>query len=482
MITTSQWWGSGPHKLYTVIVFIGLASLDNAAIGLLPPLYAIIGDGLGVSEAAIGLSTTLRILVSAVAALLWGYRGDQRQRKPLLLYGTLIWTVGLFLSGAAQSYTQLVIFQMITAVGIGCIGSIGFSVVVDFIPAARRGLVISLWGLAQGGGWGTGAMLASIVGVENWRWPFWMIAATGVLFTVLYLFGYEPSRGRTEPTLANLFEQGRSYSYQIDLPQIQQILQRPSNRWLILQGLIATVAYGSTLWMPRLFAAKIQAEGYSLEVATIAGAMFTMIFQTGGYFTLVAGYLGDRWHQRDRRGRAILSTIGTWGSMPFLLLTFLLPLRGLQLPDPDLFAATDWFGLLTLSEAVFFSVVSNGWVAATFMVALVGFSLSSIDFANRPALLTEVNLPEHRGTIVGLAILANGLGFALGNGLSGLTFDTLIQQFPPPLNYAIGLGLFQLFFIPAGYCYYRLIRTAPADVEAVQATLAERGRGEVIRA
>lgn len=474
-VTRPPWWGGRYHKLYTIIIFVTLASLDNAAIGILPPLYAIIAQGLDVSEAAIGGSTTWRIFVTAISALLWGYWGDRRHRKPLLLRGTLIWSGALFLSGASQTYLQLLLFQTITAIGIGCVASVGFSVINDFIPPAHRGLAMSLWGLAQGTGWGTGAILGSILGAENWRWPFYIISASGVIFAGLYLLTYEPSRGRTEPELAHLFEGGGRYAYRISLADIPALLQQASNRWLILQGLLATIAYGSTLWMPRLFAAKVEAQGYSLEIATIAGALFTLLFQTGGYFSLLAGYLGDRWQQRDRRGRAILSTWGIWGAIPFQIATFLVPLHGLELPAPALFSITDFWGLVNVVGAVFLSLVTNVWVATVFWLALIAVSLSTIDAANRPALLTDVNLPEHRGTIVGLAILANGIGFAVGNGLSGVIVSWLTAHYAPPLNYAIGLSLFQLFLIPAGWCYYRLIQSSPGDIATVRQTLAQRG-------
>ena len=36
--------GGTTHRIYSVVVFVILASLDNVAIGLVPPLYGSIGD------------------------------------------------------------------------------------------------------------------------------------------------------------------------------------------------------------------------------------------------------------------------------------------------------------------------------------------------------------------------------------------------------------------------------------------------------
>ena len=45
--------GSAPHRIYSVVVFIILASLDNVAIGIVPPLYGSIAQTFGVGEGVI---------------------------------------------------------------------------------------------------------------------------------------------------------------------------------------------------------------------------------------------------------------------------------------------------------------------------------------------------------------------------------------------------------------------------------------------
>ena len=73
---------STAHRVYSVVVFVVLASLDNVAIGLVPPLYRPIADDLGVAEAAVGVVTAASFLTSAVAAVAWAYVGDRANRKP----------------------------------------------------------------------------------------------------------------------------------------------------------------------------------------------------------------------------------------------------------------------------------------------------------------------------------------------------------------------------------------------------------------
>ena len=77
--------GGRAHRFYTVVVFILLASLDNVAIGLVPPLFKPIGQALDVPEAAVGFVTAVSYLTSAVAAVGWAYVGDRANRKFLLM-------------------------------------------------------------------------------------------------------------------------------------------------------------------------------------------------------------------------------------------------------------------------------------------------------------------------------------------------------------------------------------------------------------
>ncbi|MEM7033946.1 MAG: MFS transporter [Chloroflexota bacterium] len=468
LISQFSWWGSAKHKTYTVIIFVILSSLDNAATGIFPPLYGVIAQEMGITEAALGFVTAIRILVSALSAVMWGYFGDRGQRKRLLLYGTLIWSGALYFSGGASTYFSLFTSQLVVAIGLGCVSSVGFSLAGDFIPPERRGLVLSLWSLAQGIGFGIGTAISSTIGTLDWRLPFWLIASAGLVSLLLYVFSYEPARGQTQPELKAVFESGQTYTYRVQWSDLKQIVQIRSNGWLIGQTFFSTLNFGAFIWLPRFMIAKVEAVGYSLETATTAGSMLFFLFQMGVYLAIPAGYFGDRVQKRDLRGRAIIGTIGNFCAVPFHIAFFLIPLWGLVLPEQS--------GLIVLIWASISSMFTNGWVALTFVLALAATILGVIDNPNKAALIKDINLPEHRGTFVGLLQIAGGIGLSIGNALAGVAFTQLSQQVAPPWNYAVTLSLFQLLMLPAGYCFYRLIKTTPQDIITVRQTLAHRGQ------
>src|SRR5262245_49537864 len=171
------------RRVYSVVVFIVLASLDNVAIGLVPPLYSPISAQFHVSKPAIGLVTAVSFLVTAIAAVGWAFTGDRTNRKPLLMIGTALWAVGLAGSGLAGGYAAFFALQMLASLGLGAVASVGFSVVSDLISPRRRGLVMSLWGLSQGVGTLAGTAMGGLLGAGHWRRPFLVLAVVGLAAT-----------------------------------------------------------------------------------------------------------------------------------------------------------------------------------------------------------------------------------------------------------------------------------------------------------
>lgn len=457
--------GAAIHRLYTVVVFIVLASLDNVAIGLVPPLYSPIAQSLDVPEAAVSLATAATYVVSAVASVAWAYAGDRTNRKPLLMTGTLIWAAGTLGTASAPNFAVFVLAQVIGAVGLGAVGSVGFSVVSDLITPKRRGLAMSFWGLSQGVGMLTGTLLGGLLGSNDWRRPFYVLTVVGLATTVAYLFTYNIRRGQSEPQLAQVFASGEEYEYRISRADVPAILHRRTNLWLILQGFTAQIVFGSLVFLPRLFQAKAEQLGYSQATAIDIGSVYATLFQLGGVLSIVGGIVGDRLQRRTPRGRAIVAAVGILAAIPFYVVLFFVPLRldvANNAPQG------------TVVGAVLGSVVTVPLMSVSFLAALFALALTSANSPNWFALITDVNPPEHRGTVYSLGNLVNGIGRATGNGLVGLTFRLLERALQPPLNFAVGLAAFQVFFVPTGIMYWLASLTSPRDIAEVQHLLAER--------
>lgn len=448
-----------------------LASLDNAAIALIPSMVPQLRTTFEVGTTAIGLLTGVQVLSTAVTAVAWGYLADSRDRKKLLFIGTIVWSIAIGFSGITTSYLTLLALQIVAGIGLGSIASVGFSVVSDFVSPGRRGLAMSFWGLSQGVGTLVGSLLASQLGAQNHAVPFFVLAVLGIVFALLYLTTFSAPRGFRETELQAMYDRGDTYDYEIDASQIEQIKEVRTNKWLILQGLTAQIAYGSLVWVPLLYQEKVIAEGYSQATGQQVGGLFAALFTVGALFSILFGHIGDRWQRRNLSGRAYVSAIGILGAIPFFLIFFWVPLRGLDV--------TDGAGTATFIPEVLLAVVTNPWVALAFFSALFALALTSADSPNWFALISDVNLPEHRGTVFGVGNFVNGVGRAAGTGLTAVTTDVLQRSMPPPYNLALGLSVFQIFFLPTGWCYWKASKTCPADIKQVRATLHTRSSASV---
>jgi hypothetical protein len=282
---------------------------------------------------------------------------------------------------------------------------------------------------------------------------------------VAYLFTYDIRRGESEPELADLFAAGGEYEHRIGRDDVPVILRRRTNVWLILQGLTAQVTFGSLVWLPRLFQAKAEDQGYDTAVAVAIGATFATLFQLGGVLSIIGGLVGDRMQRRTPSGRALVAAVGILGGIPFYVALFFVPLR-VDVP------ADAGSGEVALEVAG--SLVTEPLTAVSFLAALVGLALTSANSPNWFALIADVNPPEHRGTVYSLGNLVNSVGRAAGNGLVGAVISALARSLPPPLNYALGLAVFQVFFIPTGVMYLLAARSSPQDIATVRRTLEAR--------
>jgi MFS family permease len=473
------------RELYTIIVFIIIASLDNAAIALIPAMLDSVAIGVNVAKEQAGIisfAVSIVTFVTALTSFFWGYSGDKFSRKKLLLYGTIIWVIFIFLTGFAQNFMQLFIFQLCAGVGLGCIASVGFSIIVDFVSPQRRGFALSLWGLSQGAGNGLGYILAVLFNAKfGWNSVFWILSGITVGFIVAYFFTVDPERGATEEELQQLFESGETYDYQIRREDLRVILGKPTNRLLILQGLFAQIGWGGLQLLPVTLIFKLQiSSGVPEAPAQVIGPLIAGLFMIGGVFSIFFGWLGDKYQKKTLRARPLISALGVLIGIPLVLGMLMIPFRLTGVPN------TSDFG--TILGYLMNQLVSNPLFLLAFLLALFAAVFSSADAPNFFALVGDINLPEHRTTFYGLTNFVNGIGrsagliflpmiqLALGAGTEYLspTDHSFILIMALDTSWIFALSITLLFFIPAGICYAFTIRTVPNDILKLKEILKER--------
>src|SRR5205085_7833723 len=120
-----------PREVYStmagVLLVMLLASLDQTIVDTAMP--HIITDLQGFSLYT--WVTTAYLLTSTVMVPIYGKLSDLFGRKPIFIFGLLIFLTGSALSGAAQSMIQLILFRGFQGLGAAALLPIAIAVVGD---------------------------------------------------------------------------------------------------------------------------------------------------------------------------------------------------------------------------------------------------------------------------------------------------------------------------------------------------------------
>lgn len=143
--------------------------------------------------------TTAYLITSTIMTPLYGKLSDMYGRKPFYLFAIVVFVVGSVLCGTAQSIYELAVWRAVQGVGAGGLMSLAFAIVGDIVPPRERGryqaYFMSVFASSSVLGPVVGGALAgqsSILGLDGWRWVFFVnvpvgIAALAVVATRLHL-------------------------------------------------------------------------------------------------------------------------------------------------------------------------------------------------------------------------------------------------------------------------------------------------------
>ena len=172
-----------------VMAALFLVALDQMIVST--ALGTIVGEFH--SYGGIGLIVTSYLLFSTVTVPIAGKLSDMFGRRPIILAGVSIFTLGSLLSGSAQSIEMLVLWRAVQGLGGGIITANAFTIVGDlFAPRDRgrwQGIIGSVFAIASAVGPILGGFLTDshmIFGMEtNWRWTFWINVPVGIVAALL---------------------------------------------------------------------------------------------------------------------------------------------------------------------------------------------------------------------------------------------------------------------------------------------------------
>jgi EmrB/QacA subfamily drug resistance transporter len=178
-----------------VLMVMLLASLDQTIVSTAMP--RVIADLQGFNQYT--WVSTAYLLTSTVMVPIYGKLSDLFGRKPIFLFGVVVFLLGSALSGASQSMDQLIAFRALQGIGAGALMPIAIAIIGDLFTPRERGK----WQGLTGAVWGFSAIIGPTLGgwiTENtsWRWVFYVNLPIGIAAMLVLIFLMPNLRGRAK--------------------------------------------------------------------------------------------------------------------------------------------------------------------------------------------------------------------------------------------------------------------------------------------
>lgn len=338
----------------------------SSQIMIIAPIIPRISEQLMVSEGLLGTLVTAYAVMVGLFALVTGPISDKIGRRKILLIGTGVMTVALFLHGLVAGYVSFLVVRGLAGAAGGILSGSAVSYVGDWFPYERRGWANGwiMSGIAMGQilGIPIGTVLAEYYG---FRAPF-------LAFAVLMLGAYA--------------------MIHLTVPQPDVVLQCSR---ITAGG--ALRKYGLMLRKPEIAAASASYFLMFLSISVyiiflpswlessfgVSGNAIATLFFVGGIANVItgpqAGKLSDLW---GRKSIIIFSCVG-----------------------------------LALVMVLTVVLVQSFWVA--YPLFFVTMMLVAMRISPFQALTTELVNANKRGTLMSLLVAIGQVGYGIGGSLAG---------------------------------------------------------------
>ena len=272
------------------------------------------------NDTQIGTLNSAFELTYPVAALLLALLADRWMRSRVIALGVALWSIATLATGAAGSFTALLLSR--AALGIGCAayGPSGLALLSDTFADELRSRMIAIHesGLMLGAAAGfiVGGALGQLFG---WRVPFIVAGLPGLALAVLAWRIKEPKRGAADLMELPAGADAAGNSVNLSAQMLRQLYQ-VRTLWIVYGAsvLIAFATGGLIFWLPA-FLVRMHGMGLG-QAGLLAGIMQVTAGLVG---ILLGGWLADRWTLKHPAGRLFTLASGFLLGTPLALLAIL---------------------------------------------------------------------------------------------------------------------------------------------------------------
>ena len=443
-----------------------------------------------------GVLLAVSQIAKAFCTITFGFLSDKYNRKNLLIIATLVWFIGDIFVSFSNQFWQLFLFRVIASSSAGAVSAIALSLLADLFSSEDRGLSFAIWGALSLVGVGVGASLCSAFNkVEydfdinssdfigriqairdqnsleiirsSWQAPFFFFALIGLGCLILVIFLKEPKRAAKEKIFEDVLaheevDYGKFYS--IKLSDLKYIWKRKTTFFLVIN--FFDVVLSGLLVSSLIFWITIDM-GFG-QLSDKSSKIYLMLFLVP---LLIGGIVGMfYWPKKadnmvkngKSTARVKMAVFLGWAHLPFLLIAFLF------IPDAS--------NLTFLNGTIQASPIGFGiGILAMGIILGIGMNLEMGVGACHYSAMIDVNLPEHRGTMIAAASFIDALGRAIG-AWAGLAFVDFMHGTifnAKPFSGAILLSILT-FGIGSGLLWLPIYKYADKDMAEISKIMEKR--------
>jgi len=377
------------------VFFLLILVFDFADQSLLSPLVnPLLQDFFGTTSNVVPLGwlTFALTLCSAISMIVAGIWADRTARIKICFAGCLVYgsfsALTVLAPHGQAGYIFFFITRALNGIGIGVVVPAVFSLVSDTVDPKRRATAFGFTSLAMLLGRLAGFVIAGSVD-GGWRLAYVLVGMINLVLAFALLVVREPERGAREQELRDVILEGAAYRFRISKKDVKMIWAAKSNVWLIM-NFVDVIPGSIVLFL--IF--KYMKDIHNMEAQAVNFTIL-LVFLFGGLGALAFGRIGDWGFQRDKRAKVLVALF--CNSVPIVFMILFIQSH-VWIPAGS-----------TLSEAL----ALPGLWALILTIAAAMFINQGVN-PNWYSSLADINLPEHRATMVSLASVMDMIGNALG--------------------------------------------------------------------
>ena len=256
-----------------------------------------IGKELHLSRVALSYVLGSSLAATALGGVMFGLLADKLGRKTVLSWTIGMYSIGAFLCGFSNSLVTLLVFRIVTGIGVGGEWATGQAYIAETFPARMRGRIGALMQTGAPVGIAVAAVVAGFLEpLVGWRGCFWFSIVPALLVVFVRRTLKESDMWAERQRLKQAGELSVHEMKIESQNKLIGLLTGPYRKYFYLALVLATLALSAYWFTYSWLPGYLQAERH---LSLTQSSLWILVTQTGGVLGYISfGLLADRLGRR----------------------------------------------------------------------------------------------------------------------------------------------------------------------------------------